>query len=174
MTLDPEVDVKKPSTPERKQEIDIEDIRPLEDLFNLGYTKSGPVTVLEDENGNKIIAEYRTLTPSEQRDIFEVTSEYSSPASQAISLKLETLARAVQKLNGMPLILDSNDVKKYEDAHNGKSPSALEQARFIMYNNMKSHVVIDILYEGYENFMDDVNKTFENIKKKSNSQNSSS
>jgi hypothetical protein len=139
----------------------------LEDLFTVGYARSEEYKLYEDDNGLEFCVQYRTLTPSELRDIAEVLGNYRSVPAQIWTEKIETLARAITFINKMPLILDTKDRKDYEDK-NKTSLSSLEQARIILYEKIKSPFVINLLFEKYQDFSSSIANSFEEIKKKLN------
>ncbi len=140
----------------------------LEELFSVGYAKSGDILIYEDTNGLSFSVQFRTLTPCEYRDIAEVLTYYRSTHAQILTEKIETLARAIVYINHMPLLLDPKERKDYEEK-NKVPPTSLEQARIILYEKIKSGAVIDLLYEKYSEFIEKVAKSFEDIKKKLNS-----
>lgn len=145
----------------------------LEDIFALGYTESKPTTLFKDENtGFELVIHFRTLTPSEHRDIFTAMGKYDTFASQDVTKKLETLARAVKLINSMPLILPNNEITEFYNSHN-RNPTPLEQAKIIFTKKIKSMHVIDAIWDAYQEFIDNVSKEFEDIKKKLNDQKSS-
>jgi hypothetical protein len=137
----------------------------LEELFSLGYAKSSEYKVYGDAKGTEIVVQFRTLTTCELRDIAETLGMYKSIPAQVWTEKIETLARVIVHINKMPLILDQNDRKEYEDKQK-RTPSALEQARIILYDKLKSPYIIDLLFEKYQEFMETVTKSFEDVKKK--------
>lgn len=137
----------------------------LEDIFELGYSKSADVKIYEDDNGAAFVVQYRTLTACELRDIAETLSSYHSIAAQVWTEKIESLARAILHINKMPLILDPQERKEYEDKHK-QQPSTLEQARIILYEKIKSPYIIDALFEKYQEFVNEVAQSFDDIKKK--------
>jgi len=141
----------------------------LEDLFNIGYAKSEEYKIYEDENGLEFSVQYRTLTPTEIRDIAEILGNYRSIVAQVWTEKIETLARAIMFINKMPLILDTKERQEFEDK-NKHGPSTLEQARIILYEKIKSPYVIDLLFDKYQDFNGAIAKNFEDIKKKLNNQ----
>lgn len=135
----------------------------LENLFYLGYVESKPIQLYKDDKAELIVV-YRTLTPTELRDIVEHMNKYESTMGKVITERIETLARAIVTLNHMPLILSA---KERQDIHTktGKDPSPLEMARIIMEDKIRSIMMIDLLYDGYLKFADDVSAKFSNAKK---------
>lgn len=137
----------------------------LEDIFSVGYSKSQDIKVYADSKGVEFIVQYRTLTACELRDIAEMLGSYRSVAAQVWTEKIESLARAIIHINKMPLILDSQDRKEFEEKHKSQ-PSTLEQARIILYEKIKSPYIIDVLFEKYQEFVEEVARSFDDIKKK--------
>jgi len=149
---------------------DQRDISVLEDIFTLGFTKSDPITVFEDkENNFEVNVVFRTVTPSELMAVYEAAGCHGSLFAQRISERLETLARAIQFINRMPLLLSASDQAEYlkrvglpED----KAVTPLDQAKIILTEKIKSPAVIDALWEAYETFRNTVTETVTNLKKK--------
>jgi len=137
----------------------------LEDIFSLGYSKSQDITVYEDQKGMKFVVQYRTLTASELRDIAEMLGSYRSIAAQVWTEKIESLARAIIHINKMPLILDVRERQEFEEKHK-QQPTALEQARIILYEKIKSPYIIDVLFEKYQEFVEEIARSFDDVKKK--------
>jgi hypothetical protein len=136
----------------------------LEQLFFLGYAKSGQKTVYKDDK-LELIVEFRTLTPTEIRDVFENVGKFNTGTAQAITTEIEILARAIVTINGMPLILDTKDRESFF-TRMGHQPSPLDMARMILMEKFKSMHVLDIMYEAYNEFAESVAQSFEDVKKK--------
>jgi hypothetical protein len=146
----------------------------LEDLFALGSTKSPVFTIYKDEKtGNQITVQYRTLVPSEIRSISEMTDRFGSAVGKLITEQLETLARSIVCINGMPLVLPKPDIEAYKKK-NGEPPDSLEMARIILIEKIQSEYIIDALWDGYQEFVQEIQKHFEDVKKKLKTQASSS
>jgi len=161
MTLEPEQ-----LKPDQSVDVKQYHISILEDLFYLGYANSDKIIIYKDPDKNiEINATFRTLTPAEHRDIFEYLENFNSMEAKIIAEKMEILARAVRTINDMPLVLDAGERKQYKDVY-GHDPSSLEQARYIIVERIKSVQVIDALYEAYNEFVTEVRKSFEDVKKK--------
>ena len=169
MTLQPED--QKVAESETKQKFEVASISVLEDLFYLGYTTSEKICIYKDGNA-EINVTFRTLTPTELRDVFERSAKFESLEGHAITEKLEILCRAITTINDMPLVLDNNDRSAFHEQE-GRDPTPLEQARMIMFNKVKSPLVIEALYEAYDQFQTKISDNFTEIKKKLNSQTSS-
>lgn len=137
----------------------------LDDLFNLGYTTSGDILLYEHED-KRISAAFRTLVPAELRDVHECIGAYSSIGAKIITEQIELLARGVVMINNMPLILDQHDREELAKKDNVKDPSPLEQARYILLHKLNSKPVLDLLYGAYMEFLGNIDKEFEEIKKK--------
>ena len=146
----------------------------LEDIFYLGYTTSEKKTIYKDDKtGVVITVEYRTVTPPEWRDIFDAANRHNAFEAKEITERIETLARAIKTINDMPLLLDNKEVDAYYKEHK-RNPTPLEQAKIIMTDKIKSLNILDLLYEGYQEFAKELNENFKEIKKKLNPQKSSS
>ena len=154
--------------PEQIQKKKDLNISVIEDLFSIGYTKSENIVVYKNEEKNvEIITQFRTLTPLELREISEILNQFGSFSAQLITEKIETLARSIVHINNMPLVLDINERDEHEKKF-GKAPSALEMARKIIAEKIKSPHIIDMLYEKYAEFTGKISEHFEDIKKKLN------
>jgi len=159
-----------PATIKKEKELNISVV---EDLFSLGYSKSENIIIYKNEEKNiEIVAQFRTLTPLELREMSEILNQFGSFSAQLITEKIETLARSIVHINNMPLILDTNERDAYEKQY-GKPPTALEMARKIMSEKIKSPHIIDMLYDKYSEFTNKISEHFEDIKKKLNNQPSS-
>ena len=133
--------------PEQIQKKKDLNISVIEDLFSIGYTKSENIVVYKNEEKNvEIVTQFRTLTPLELREISEILNQFGSFSAQLITEKIETLARSIVHINNMPLVLDINERDEHEKKF-GKAPSALEMARKIIAEKIKSPHIIDMLYE---------------------------
>lgn len=144
----------------------------LESMFYLGYAESEDLTVYKDEK-QSLVVKFRTITPPEMREILELSGTCDAVAARVITERIETLARSIIHINNMPLIwttAEREDFYSKEKRH----PSPLEMARDILWNKIKSIVVIDTLYEAYVKFSTKVEESFEDIKKKLNNPPSSS
>ena len=138
----------------------------LEELFTLGYTVSESKVIFEDEKKDLLVeVTFRTLTPSEHRDIYETLGSFMHPEAQFITQKLETLARAIVKMNGMPLTLSASEQESYAEKI-GRSPTPLDQARLILTTQVKSTLLVNMLYKTYIEFTQEVEKAMEDLKKK--------
>jgi hypothetical protein len=135
-----------------------------EQLFFVGYVESKPIAVWKNEN-NDITVTFRTLTPLEIRDILEVSSKFQDDVARSITERIETLARAITTLNHAPLVLTKNEQQEYYEK-NRENPSPLTMARMILSNKIKSLELINILYEKFTEFSNQVAKEFEEAKKK--------
>ena len=134
MTLQPENN--EIVNPEKKQTFEISSISVLEDLFYLGYTKSEKICIYKDEK-TEINVVFRTVTPTELRDVFERSEKFDSLGAQSITEKIEILCRSIVTINDMPLLMDP---KEKEDFHSkyDRDPTPLEQARYLLFNKVKS------------------------------------
>jgi hypothetical protein len=164
MTISPQVaDIPVKKKNQQKEPIGYS---PLESLFHFGYAESPVIDIFSDEESNvELKAKFRTLTPTEIRDITEFIELYDAGASQVITEKIETLARAVMLVNYVPLILPPDEQQAFYDKH-GKSPSPLEMARMILQEKIKSMFIIDALYEAYAEFSQSIIEKLEKAKKK--------
>ncbi|MFA5132672.1 MAG: hypothetical protein WC444_05120 [Candidatus Paceibacterota bacterium] len=146
----------------------------IEDLFRVGYTESGDIVVFRDESKEiEITARFRTLTPTEIRDVEEIVSKYESAGAKGVMQGVETLARAIIHINGRPLILPTNEVEELKKQI-GREPDRLDQAREILHNKVRSWYVLDAMFDAYQEFTAELDGYFEGLKKKLKSQQPSS
>ena len=148
--------------------IQMEGTSVLEDLFLIGYTKSKKIRVYQDDKYTLDVV-FRTLTPTEWRDIFEICGKYSTFGSQNITEKLEILARSICMINDMPLTLNIKD-KEYFKTKYGREPDPLDMSRFILIEKINSLPLVELIYEEFRKFDDEIKSNFEDIKKKLNNQ----
>jgi len=151
--------------PIKAKEKALTEIHPLESLFSLGYAESPHIEIYRDDTV-ELKAKFRTLTPLEIRDVTEEITKFFSPTGQTITEQIETLARSVQFVNYMPLILTKDDQQKFFD-DNKRMPSPLEMARIVLRDKIKSLTVLNAMYETYLEFSNEIVKKFEEAKKKS-------
>lgn len=144
----------------------------LERLFYVGFAKSDPILVYK-EGDVEINVMFRTLLPAELRDIVEQMNKYESMMGKVITERIETLARAIESINHMPLCWSQGDQQKFFEK-NGRMPAPLEMARSIIQDKFKSILVIDAFYDAYIKFSDSVTAKFEDAKKNLTPSNTSS
>jgi hypothetical protein len=165
MTTTPDVEPTQFTTKSTTKDTNIydTDVHPLANIFTLGYVESEPLEIFKSDKV-ELIAKFRTLTPSEFREIMEESNRYDSAAAQLITERTETLARCVVSINHMPLLLTNADQEGFHKKY-GRMPSPLDMARIILNEKINSMVVLDALYEKYMEFNDSVIEKLENLKK---------
>lgn len=136
----------------------------LESLFYLGYAESEDITIYKDDK-HTLIVKFRTLTPNEIRDVFNISGQHDTMAAQLLTEKLEILARSIVHVNNMPLIWTATEREEYFKKEK-RQPSPLEMSRDIIVNKIKSLLIIETLYDAYREFTVKVESNFEDIKKK--------
>jgi len=134
-----------------------------EQLFFLGYAESEPIIVYKDDK-HEFVMKLRTLTPNELRDVVESAHKFETVGAQAITEKLETLARVIITINHTPLVLTQKEQQEYYEKHN-EHPSSLTMARIILHEKIKSMEMIDRMYDKYMEFQVKINEKFEETKK---------
>jgi len=135
-----------------------------EQLFFMGYAESEPIVIYKDDK-HEFIVKFRTLTPNELRDVIESAHKFETVGAQAITEKLETLARVIVTINHTPLVLTQKEQQEYYDKHN-EHPASLTMARIILHEKIKSMEIIEIMYDKYMDFQIKINEMFEEAKKK--------
>jgi hypothetical protein len=65
----------------------------------------------------------------------------------------------------MPLILTDKERDELQNKLR-HAPSPLDMARAVIQEKIRSLVIIDALYDAYSEFLEEINKKFEFIKKK--------
>ena len=141
------------------------EVAALEDLFLIGSTKSNVYTIYKDDSGQQITVQFRSLQPTEIMDVAEAVARHVSVEAKYITEELETLARAIMYVNGMPLILNEKEREDFFKA-NKKQASPTEMARIILYDKVKSEHILDAMYEAYKEFIKGIQIDFEEVKKK--------
>ena len=135
-----------------------------EQLFFLGYAESDPITIYKDDK-HDFVVKFRTLTPNELRDVIESAHKFVTLDAQAITEKLETLARVIVTINHTPLVLTQKEQQEYHEKHK-EHPASLTMARIILHDKIKSMEIINIMYDKYMEFQMKINEMFEDAKKK--------
>jgi hypothetical protein len=135
-----------------------------EQLFFMGYAESEPVTIYKDDK-HEFVVKFRTLTPNELRDVIESANKFETAGAQAITEKLETLARVIVTINHTPLVLTHKEQQEYYEKYK-ENPSPLTMARIILHDKIKSMEIIEIMYDKYMDFQYKINAMFEEAKKK--------
>jgi hypothetical protein len=157
-------------TPEQKEANN--EAAALEDLFLIGSTKSNVFTIYKDDEGRQITVQFRSLQPVEIMEVAEAADRHSSSIARYTIEELETLARAIMYVNGMPLILNEKEREDYFKTKK-KYPSPTEMARIILYEKIKSPHILDAMYEAYTDFIKGIQLGFDEVKKKLMNQESS-
>jgi hypothetical protein len=144
----------------------------LEDMFYIGYVNSKPYIIYKDGD-KEIVVQYRTLVPHELRVIAEEVHKYTSPLGQLYTEQIEILARAIVRINNMPLVFNVADREDWIRRY-AKHPTPIEMARVILLEKIKSEHILDALFDGYKEFSSEIQVHFEDIKKKLKNPTSSS
>jgi hypothetical protein len=135
----------------------------LERLFYVGYAESEPILVYKNGD-DEVSAVFRTLLPSELRDIVERMNKFESMMGKVITERIETLARAIVSINHMPLVWSTREQNEFLEK-NKRNASPLEMARHIIEEKFKSIMMIDAFYDAYIKFSDSITQKFEDAKK---------
>ena len=141
------------------------DAAALEDLFLIGSTRSNVYTIYKDDSGKFVTVQFRSLQPTEIMAVADAGERHSSALGKFLCEELETLARAIVYINGMPLILTTSERDVYFKEYK-RYPSPLEMARIILYDKIKSQHILDAIFEAYGEFIKSIQENFENLKKK--------
>ena len=166
MTAKPELINKEDNEVQQKTTKQAKEFAVIEDLFSLGYATSDDITIFKDEKEDiKINIRVRTLLPAEIRDIFEQTFRYDSPIGIKVTEEIETLARCIVTINGMPLVLPQNEKEDLANILGTVEPTPLQQSRYILTHKIKSVSVLDLMYEAYEEFKSQIEHSFKDLKK---------
>lgn len=141
------------------------DAAALEDLFLIGSATSNVYTIYKDDKGKFITVQFRSLQPTEIMAVADAVERHNSPLGKYIAEEIETLARAIKYVNGMPLILNTQERDAYAKEYK-REASPLEMARVILHDKIKSPHILDAMYEAYGEFIKGIQESFEDIKKK--------
>ena len=141
------------------------DAAALEDLFLLGSARSNIITIYKDDSGKFVNVQFRSLQPTEIMAVADAVERHASSLGKFVSEQLETLARAIMYVNGMPLVLTAKEREDYFKEHE-RYPSPLEMARIVLYDKIASPHILDAMFEAYMEFVKGIQENFDNIKKK--------
>ena len=144
----------------------------LEDIFLLGYTESDNFVIYQKDD-KEVVVRFRTLYPSDIQAVFEATERFESSYSKLLAEQMETLARATITINNTPLTLSKAEESTLEKLL-GKKPSQLEIQRYVFTHKLKSEYVLDAMFDAYSQFVSGIKDNFDEVKKKLQSQISSS
>src|ERR1700693_6202565 len=110
----------------------------------------------------------RLLLPIENLEVLKVVDRLPGDYSKGITLKLETLARAIQQVNGNLLRFPDTDILDWQKFRNTKErPTEIDQQLHILSYNFKQFIV-DEIFKKYEVLVKEQQDALEALKKNSN------
>jgi hypothetical protein len=135
----------------------------LDTLFSLGDVRD---TVFEIFPG--FVVSLRILTPIEQIEVMKKVDASEGNLSKVLILKLETLARCVEKINGQYLRFSDSMIEEWQDFRGGikDKPTEIEQQRFVLQYRFKQFI-IDEIYRTYEKLLKKQEDIINSLKKNS-------
>ena len=108
----------------------------------------------------------RILTPAENIEVAKSLDDANNLIAKELLLKIETLARAIVKVNGQLLRFPDENIKEWQDFRNIKDkPSEVEQQRFYLKYKFKPQL-INLVYEKYNELLKEQEDKFLALKKK--------
>lgn len=135
----------------------------LNNLTGLGDIKNRPFEVFDG-----MTVTLRLLLPIENLEVLKIVDRAPGDYSKGQVLKVETLARAIQQVNGHYLRFSENDIADWSAFRNTKEkPTEIDQQRHILNYNFKQFVV-DEIFKKYEALVKEQQEALEALKKNSN------
>lgn len=133
----------------------------LNHLFSFGAIKDKTFEIFPELN-----ITLRVLLPAENIEVAKALDDVGNIIAKEIVLKVETLARAITKVNGQLLRFPDENVKEWQEFRNSKeNPSDIEQQRFYLKYKFKPQL-INIIYEKYNELLKEQEEKFIELKKK--------
>jgi hypothetical protein len=110
----------------------------------------------------------RLLLPIENLEVLKLVDRAPGDYSKGLTLKLETLARAIQQVNGHYLRFSDSDIANWQAFRNTKEkPTEIDQQRHILQYSFKQ-MVVDEIFKKYEALVKEQQESIEALKKNSN------
>lgn len=117
----------------------------LDSLFSLGNISDTVVEVLEG-----LTVKFRLLTVAENIEVMKIVDSCPGDVSKIYVLKLETLARAVDQINGQHLRFSESMLAEWQHFRKtSEKPSDIEQQRTILRYRFKQGIVSQ-LFDKYQ------------------------
>ena|SRR4030067_1586115 len=108
----------------------------------------------------------KCLTSAENIEVSRTLDNESSLITKQLILKIETLARAIVKINGNLLRFPDKMIDEWREFRGVKdSPSEVEQQRFLLRYRILPHLLNE-MYERYIELLKEQDEKFSELKKK--------
>jgi hypothetical protein len=134
----------------------------LNNLTSLGDIRNKTYEVFEG-----ISITLRLLLPIENLEVLKIVDRSPGDYSKGLTLKLETLARAIQQVNGHYLRFSDDDIAKWQAFRDTKEkPTEIDQQRHILQYSFKQ-MIVDEIFTKYEALVKEQYGAIETLKKKS-------
>lgn len=133
----------------------------LTQIFNFGVIKPKIFSISEGFN-----VTLRLLTPMEFIEVLKKVEEFNGNLTKEKILIIETLSRAIERVNGQFLRFDDEMVQDWKGLkRTDRDPSVLEQQRDILLLRFQQ-LVLNVIYEKYIELQREQEKMFDALKKK--------
>ena len=136
----------------------------LNTIFAFGSIPPRTVTVVDG-----FAVKLKVLSPVENIEIGKKVDELAGLVSKESALRIETLARSIQAINGQLLRFSDTMVDEWKEfrgiTDKAYTPSEVEQQRFLIAHRFNNYL-INLIYDKYVGLLDEQKKVFEDLKKK--------
>jgi hypothetical protein len=141
---------------------------PQYDVFLTELFKFGTMSEKTYNIAKNLDVTLRPLIPSEDVIVARYVDKEPGNLSKIKTLKLETLSRAIVKVNGQLLRFAEANKFEWQDivgVDKTRNPSEIEQQRFYLRHKLNS-TLIDLVYDKYEELLQEQKNLFVELKKK--------
>ncbi len=109
----------------------------------------------------------RLLLPIENLEVLKLVDKAPGDYSKGLCLKIETLARAIQQVNGHYLRFSDHDITEWQKFRGIKDkPTEIDQQRHLLQYSFKQ-IVVDEIFKKYEQLVKEQQDLLEALKKNS-------
>lgn len=133
----------------------------LNTIFTFGSIPPRTVTVVEG-----LDVKLKLLAPIENIEVGKKVDDANGLVSRESLLRIETLARSIQSINGQSLRFSDIMLKEWKEFRDvSYDPSEVEQQRFLISYRFNNHL-INLIYSKYVDLLDEQKAIFDKLKKK--------
>lgn len=133
----------------------------LNQIFNFGTIQDKTFEIFPEFN-----VTLRVLLPAENIEVAKSLDDANNIIAKELLFKIETLSRAITKVNGQLLRFPDENILEWQAFRNTKDkPSEVEQQRFYLKYKFKPQV-LNLLYEKYSELLKEQETKFIELKKK--------
>lgn len=130
-------------------------------IFTYGHIDQKTYEISKDFN-----VTLKCLTSAENIEVSKALDNESSLITKQLILKIETLARAIVKVNGNLLSFTDRMIDEWKEFRGAKdTPSEVEQRRFLLRYRILPHLLNE-MYEKYVALLKEQDEKFSELKKK--------